>query len=43
MLLAVVLTGSSTRRLFDVAAEADLPRWVLFWSWVVFTLGNVLA
>ncbi|MFJ4810599.1 threonine/serine exporter family protein [Streptomyces longwoodensis] len=43
VLLGVALTGSSTRRLFDVVAVADLPRWALFCGWVVFTAGTVLA
>ncbi|MFF2779398.1 threonine/serine exporter family protein [Streptomyces sp. NPDC058052] len=43
VLLGVYVTGTSTRALFDTAAEADLPRWVLFASWTVFTAGTVLA
>ncbi|GAA2314366.1 threonine/serine exporter family protein [Streptomyces kunmingensis] len=43
VLLGVAVTGSSTRRLFDVAAAADLPRWALFCGWIIFTVGTVLA
>ncbi|MFF7333540.1 threonine/serine exporter family protein [Streptomyces sp. NPDC008150] len=43
VLLGLAVTGSSTRRLFDVAAVSDLPRWALFCGWVVFTVGTVLA
>ncbi|MDT7844742.1 threonine/serine exporter family protein [Streptomyces justiciae] len=43
VLLGVYATGASTRALFDIAAEADLPRWALFLSWIVFTAGTVLA
>ncbi|MFJ3498166.1 threonine/serine exporter ThrE family protein [Streptomyces sp. NPDC086091] len=43
VLLGVLVTGTSTRALFDVAADADLPRWALFLSWIVFTAGTVLA
>ncbi|MCW8382773.1 threonine/serine exporter family protein [Streptomyces justiciae] len=43
VLLGVYATGTSTRALFDIAAEADLPRWALFLSWIVFTAGTVLA
>ncbi|MEV7141294.1 threonine/serine exporter family protein [Streptomyces tauricus] len=43
VLLGVAVTGSSTRRLFDVAAASDLPRWALFCGWIVFTAGTVLA
>ncbi|AZP23250.1 threonine/serine exporter family protein [Streptomyces aquilus] len=43
VLLGVYATGTSTRALFDVAADADLPRWALFLSWIVFTVGTVLA
>lgn len=43
VLLGVFATGTSTRALFDVAAESDLPRWALFLAWVVFTAGTVLA
>ncbi|MFJ9578080.1 threonine/serine exporter family protein [Streptomyces sp. NPDC101191] len=43
VLLGLALTGTSRRALFDVAAEADLPRWALFLAWVVFTAGTVLA
>ncbi|MFC9492342.1 threonine/serine exporter family protein, partial [Streptomyces hydrogenans] len=43
VLLGVYGTGTSTRALFDTAADADLPRWVLFASWTVFTVGTLLA
>ncbi|MEU9337847.1 threonine/serine exporter family protein [Streptomyces sp. NPDC048290] len=43
VLLGVMITGTSTRALFDIAAREDLPRWALFLSWIVFTLGTVLA
>lgn len=43
VLLGVFATGTSTRALFDVAAESDLPRWALFLAWIVFTGGTVLA
>ncbi|MGW6535256.1 threonine/serine ThrE exporter family protein [Streptomyces sp. NPDC055051] len=43
VLLGAYLTGTSTRALFDTAAEADLPRWVLFASWTVFTAGTLAA
>ncbi|MFF8414866.1 threonine/serine exporter family protein [Streptomyces omiyaensis] len=43
VLLGVYVTGTSTRALFDTAAASDLPRWVLFASWTVFTVGTVLA
>ncbi|MFE1956179.1 threonine/serine exporter family protein [Streptomyces sp. NPDC059524] len=43
VLLGVVVTGTDTRALFDVAADADLPRWALFLAWIVFTAGTVLA
>ncbi|MET9057242.1 threonine/serine exporter family protein [Streptomyces antibioticus] len=43
VLLGVLITGTSTRTLFDVTAESDLPRWALFLGWIVFTLGTVLA
>ncbi|WP_051717327.1 threonine/serine exporter family protein [Streptomyces sp. NRRL F-5727] len=43
VLIGVYVTGTSTEALFDTAAEADLPRWVLFASWTVFTAGTVLA
>ncbi|MFF6885709.1 threonine/serine exporter family protein [Streptomyces sp. NPDC012421] len=43
VLLGVYVTGTSTHALFDTAAEADLPRWVLFASWTVFTAGTVPA
>ncbi|MFI9834311.1 threonine/serine exporter family protein [Streptomyces sp. NPDC051913] len=43
VLLGVYATGTSTRALFDIAADSDLPRWALFLSWIVFTAGTVLA
>ncbi|MFD8011633.1 threonine/serine exporter family protein [Streptomyces sp. NPDC058955] len=43
VLLGVYVTGTATEALFDTAAEADLPRWVLFASWTVFTAGTLLA
>ncbi|MFE5794972.1 threonine/serine exporter family protein [Streptomyces sp. NPDC056503] len=43
VLLGVYVTGTSTTALFDTAAGTDLPRWVLFASWTVFTAGTVLA
>ncbi|MFE2300068.1 threonine/serine exporter ThrE family protein [Streptomyces sp. NPDC059445] len=43
VLLGLFLTGTSTRALFDLAAASDLPRWALFLSWIVFTVGTVLA
>ncbi|MER5739550.1 threonine/serine exporter family protein [Streptomyces sp. NPDC002262] len=43
VLLGVYVTGTSTAALFDTAAGTDLPRWVLFASWTVFTAGTVLA
>nr|WP_240982595.1 threonine/serine exporter family protein [Streptomyces sp. S3(2020)] len=43
VMLGVFVTGTSTHALFDVAADADMPRWALFLSWIVFTAGTVLA
>lgn len=43
VLLGVLVTGTSTRALFDVAADADLPRWALFLAWIVFTVGTLFA
>ncbi|MFH8934198.1 hypothetical protein [Streptomyces griseosporeus] len=43
VLLGVLVTGTSTHALFDMAAEADLPRWALFLAWIVFTAGTLLA
>jgi uncharacterized membrane protein YjjP (DUF1212 family) len=43
VLLGVVITGTSTRALFDVVADADLPRWALFLAWFVFTAGTLFA
>ncbi|MFE1270400.1 threonine/serine exporter family protein [Streptomyces sp. NPDC058758] len=43
VLLGVYVTGTPTAALFDTAAGTDLPRWVLFASWTVFTAGTVLA
>ncbi|MFJ4829796.1 threonine/serine exporter family protein [Streptomyces sp. NPDC088747] len=43
VLLGVFATGNSTRGLFDVVAEPDLPRWALFLGWFVFSAGTVLA
>ncbi|MEV5602607.1 threonine/serine exporter family protein [Streptomyces sp. NPDC052299] len=43
VVLGLVITGRPRQDLFDVAAAADLPRWVLFASWVVFTVGALLA
>ncbi|MFJ4689515.1 threonine/serine exporter family protein [Streptomyces sp. NPDC088789] len=43
VLLGVMVTGTSTRALFDIAAVADLPRWALFLSWIVFTTGTLFA
>ncbi|MFF2361931.1 threonine/serine exporter ThrE family protein [Streptomyces sp. NPDC058122] len=43
VLLGLFLTGTSTRALFDIAAASDLPRWALFLSWIVFTVGTLLA
>lgn len=43
VLLGVYATGTSTHALFDVAAEADLPRWALFLGWIVFTVGTIFA
>ncbi|GAA2995508.1 hypothetical protein GCM10020229_05060 [Kitasatospora albolonga] len=43
VLIGVLVTGTSTRALFDQAATSDLPRWSLFLSWIVFTVGTVLA
>lgn len=43
VLLGLYLTGTSTRALFDIAAASDLPRWALFLSWIVFTVGTLLA
>ncbi|MFJ1755897.1 threonine/serine exporter ThrE family protein [Kitasatospora sp. NPDC088134] len=43
VMLGVYATGGDTAALFDVAAHADLPRWATFLSWVVFTVGTVLA
>ncbi|MFJ7631619.1 threonine/serine exporter ThrE family protein [Streptomyces sp. NPDC097595] len=43
VILGLVITGRPRQDLFDVAAGADLPRWVLFASWVVFTVGALLA
>ncbi|WAL75674.1 threonine/serine exporter family protein [Kitasatospora sp. YST-16] len=43
VMLGVYATGGDTSAMFDVAAHADLPRWATFLSWVVFTLGTVLA
>ncbi|MFJ9610653.1 threonine/serine exporter ThrE family protein [Kitasatospora sp. NPDC101176] len=43
VLLGLVFTGTPRHSLFDVAAHGDLPRWMLFLSWVVFTVGTVLS
>ncbi|MFH8727612.1 threonine/serine exporter family protein [Streptomyces termitum] len=43
VLLGAYVTGTPAGALFDTAAEADLPRWLLFASWTVFTAGTVLA
>ncbi|MEU6373566.1 threonine/serine exporter family protein [Streptomyces sp. NPDC046909] len=43
VLLGVLVTGTSTHALFDIAADADLPRWALFLAWVVFTAGTLFA
>ncbi|WP_231873257.1 MULTISPECIES: threonine/serine exporter family protein [Kitasatospora] len=43
VMLGVYATGGDTSALFDLAAHADLPRWATFLSWVVFTVGTVLA
>ncbi|WP_328903994.1 threonine/serine exporter family protein [Streptomyces sp. NBC_00441] len=43
VVLGLVITGRPRQDLFDVAAAADLPRWVLFASWTVFTAGALLA
>ncbi|MFI5527736.1 threonine/serine exporter family protein [Kitasatospora sp. NPDC051853] len=43
VLIGVLVTGTPTRALFDQAATSDLPRWSLFLSWIVFTVGTVLA
>ncbi|MFJ7968799.1 threonine/serine exporter ThrE family protein [Streptomyces sp. NPDC096324] len=43
VLLGLFFTGTSTRALFDIAAASDLPRWALFLSWIVFTVGTLLA
>ncbi|MFF7339951.1 threonine/serine exporter ThrE family protein [Streptomyces sp. NPDC008163] len=43
VILGLVVTGRPREDLFDVAAGADLPRWVLFASWLVFTAGALLA
>ncbi|MGW1124626.1 threonine/serine ThrE exporter family protein [Streptomyces sp. NPDC002526] len=43
VILGLVITGRPRQDLFDVAAAADLPRWVLFASWTVFTVGALLA
>ncbi|WP_330241991.1 threonine/serine ThrE exporter family protein [Streptomyces sp. NBC_00525] len=43
VILGLVVTGRPRQDLFDVAAGSDLPRWVLFASWIVFTAGALLA
>ncbi|WNI20674.1 threonine/serine exporter family protein [Streptomyces sp. ITFR-16] len=43
VVLGLVITGRSRHALFDVAAQADLPRWALFAGWTVFTAGALLA
>ncbi|MGQ4486122.1 threonine/serine exporter ThrE family protein [Streptomyces sp. SAS_281] len=43
VVLGLIVTGRPRQDLFDVAAAADLPRWALFASWVVFTVGALLA
>ncbi|OIJ64246.1 threonine/serine exporter family protein [Streptomyces mangrovisoli] len=43
VLLGVLVTGTSTRELFDVTAEQNMPRWALFLGWIVFTVGTLLA
>lgn len=43
VILGLVITGRSRHALFDVAAQGDLPRWVLFAGWTVFTAGALLA
>ncbi len=43
VLLGVLVTGTPTRALFDVAADSDLPRWALFLAWIVFTVGTLFA
>ncbi|MEU2508227.1 threonine/serine exporter family protein [Streptomyces sp. NPDC007863] len=43
VLLGAYVTGTSTTALFDTAATTDLPRWLLFASWTVFTVGTLLA
>lgn len=43
VLLGAYVTGTSTTALFDTAATSDLPRWLLFASWTVFTVGTLLA
>ncbi|MEU9852185.1 threonine/serine exporter family protein [Streptomyces sp. NPDC047974] len=43
VLLGAYVTGTSTTALFDTAARTDLPRWLLFASWTVFTAGTLLA
>lgn len=43
VLLGVLVTGTPTHALFDVAAHGDLPRWALFLAWIVFTGGTLLA
>ncbi|MFF9473782.1 hypothetical protein ACF1E9_14325 [Streptomyces roseolus] len=43
VLLGAYVTGTPTTALFDTAAATDLPRWLLFASWSVFTAGTLLA
>ncbi|MEV0629659.1 threonine/serine exporter family protein [Nonomuraea wenchangensis] len=43
VLLGILVTGTSTRALFDTAASADLPTWAMFLGGMVFTAGTVLA
>ncbi|MEV6701135.1 threonine/serine exporter family protein [Streptomyces sp. NPDC051453] len=43
VMLGVFVTGTSTHALFDVAADADLPRWAVFLAWIVFTLGTLFS
>ena len=43
VMLGVFATGTSTRALWDIAADSDMARWALFLGWIVFTFGTVLA
>ncbi len=43
VLVGLTVSGRSPDALFDTVAPADLPTWVLWVSWIPFTVGTVLA